>query len=76
MFKTFRTKEFKRAGRFYKEEIKNNYRNFVIAISTALMWSGLVVVQPYFIKRIIDDSIIPNRPALLATFLSFVDLAG
>ena len=76
MFKTFRTKEFKRAGRFYKEEIKNNYRNFVIAISTALMWSGLVVVQPYFIKRIIDDSIIPNRPALLATFLSFVVLAG
>jgi len=76
MFKTFRTKEFKRAGRFYKEEIKNNYRNFAIAIFTALMWSGLVVVQPYFIKRIIDDSIIPNRPALLATFISFVVLAG
>lgn len=76
MFKTFKTEEFKRAGRFYRREIKNNYRNFIIAIFTALMWSGLVVVQPYLIKRIIDDSIIPNRPALMVTFLSFLLLAG
>ena len=76
MFKTFKTEEFKRAGRFYRQEIKNNYRNFLVAIITALMWSGLVVVQPYLIKRIIDDSIIPNRPALMVTFLSFLLLAG
>ena len=76
MFKTFKTEEFKRAGRFYRQEIKNNYRNFLVAIFTALMWSGLVVVQPYLIKRIIDDSIIPNRPALMVTFLSFLLLAG
>ena len=76
MFKTFKTEEFKRAGRFYRREIKNNYRNFTVAIVTALMWSGLVVVQPYLIKRIIDDSIIPNRPALMVTFLSFLLLAG
>ena len=76
MFKTFKTEEFKRAGRFYRREIKNNYRNFMVAIITALLWSGLVVVQPYLIKRIIDDSIIPNRPALMVTFLSFLLLAG
>ena len=76
MFKTFRTEEFKRAGRFYKQEIKNNYRNFLVAMFTALMWSGLVVVQPYLIKRIIDESIIPNRPALMVTLLSFLLLAG
>ncbi|RZP25851.1 MAG: ABC transporter ATP-binding protein [Candidatus Actinomarinales bacterium] len=76
MFKTFKTEEFRRAGRFYRQEIKNNYRNFLVAIITALMWSGLVVVQPYLIKRIIDDSIIPNRPALMVTFLSFLLLAG
>jgi len=76
MFKTFKTEEFKRAGRFYRREINNNYRNFMVAIITALLWSGLVVVQPYLIKRIIDDSIIPNRPALMVTFLSFLLLAG
>tara|TARA_B100000586_G_scaffold67606_2_gene47074 strand:+ start:338 stop:2095 length:1758 start_codon:yes stop_codon:yes gene_type:complete len=76
MFKTFKTEEFKRAGRFYKEEIKNNYKYFLLAIFSALTWSGLAVVQPYLIKRIIDDSIIPNRPAAMLTLLSFLLLAG
>jgi len=76
MFKTFKTEEFQRAGRFYKREIINNYKYFLVAISSALVWSGLVVIQPYLIKKIIDDSIIPNRPALMVALLSFVLLAG
>ena len=76
MFETFKTEEFRRAGRFYKKEIRKNYKYFLVAISSALIWSGLVVVQPYLIKKIIDDSIIPNRPALMVTLLSFILLAG
>ena len=76
MFKTFKTEEFRRAGRFFISEIKNNYRNFSIAIICALAWSGLVVVQPYLIKKVIDDSILPNRPELIITFLSYILLAG
>ena len=34
MFKTFKTEEFRRAGRFYKREIRNNYKYFLIAISS------------------------------------------
>ena len=76
MFKTFKTEEFRRAGRFFIGEIKNNYRNFSIAIACALAWSGLVVVQPYLIKKVIDDSILPNRPELIITLLSYILLAG
>ena len=76
MFKTFKTEEFRRAGRFYKREIRNNYKYFLIAMCSALIWSGLVVVQPYLIKKMIDDSIIPNRPALMVTLLSFLLLSG
>ena len=76
MFKTFKTEEFRRAGRFFISEIKNNYRNFSIAIICALAWSGLVVVQPYLIKKVIDDSILPNRPELMITLLSYILLAG
>ena len=76
MFKTFKTEEFRRAGRFFISEIKNNYRNFSIAIICALAWSGLVVVQPYLIKKVIDDSILPNRPELIITLLSYILLAG
>ena len=71
MFKVFKTPEFKKALNFYKVEIIENKRNFIIAL-----WCFLVVVQPYLIKIIIDDGIITGNQRNLIVLLSFMVLAG
>ena len=76
MFKVFKTPEFKKALNFYKVEIIENKRNFIIAMSSAVLWCFLVVVQPYLIKIIIDDGIITGNQRNLIVLLSFMVLAG
>ena len=76
MFKVFKTPEFKKALNFYKEEIIDNKRNFVIAMSSAVLWCFLVVVQPYLIKIIIDDGIVTGNQRNLIILISFMILAG
>ena len=76
MFKVFKTPEFKKALNFYKAEIIENKRNFIIAMSSAVLWCFLVVVQPYLIKIIIDDGIITGNQRNLIVLISFMVLAG
>ena len=76
MFKVFKTPEFKKALNFYKAEIIDNKRNFVIAMSSAVLWCFLVVVQPYLIKIIIDDGIVTGNQRNLIILISFMILAG
>jgi len=76
MFKVFKTPEFKKALNFYKAEIIENKRNFIIAMSSAVLWCFLVVVQPYLIKIIIDDGIVTGNQRNLIVLISFMVLAG
>ena len=76
MFKVFKTSEFKKALNFYKAEIIENKRNFIIAMSSAVLWCFLVVVQPYLIKIIIDDGIVTGNQRNLIVLISFMVLAG
>tara|TARA_B100001057_G_scaffold231968_1_gene232189 strand:- start:4071 stop:5888 length:1818 start_codon:yes stop_codon:yes gene_type:complete len=76
MFKVFKTPEFKKAINFYKAEITDNKRNFIIAMSSAVLWCFLVVVQPYLIKIIIDDGIVTGNQRNLIILISFMILAG
>ena len=76
MFKVFKTPEFKKALNFYKAEIIDNKRNFIIAMSSAVLWCFLVVVQPYLIKIIIDDGIVTGNQRNLIILISFMILAG
>ncbi len=76
MFKVFKTPEFKKAINFYKTEIIENKRNFIIAMSSAVLWCFLVVVQPYLIKIIIDDGIVTGNQRNLIVLISFMLLAG
>ena len=76
MFKVFKTPEFKKALNFYKAEIIDNKRNFIIAMSSAVLWCFLVVVQPYLIKIIIDDGIVTGNQRNLVILISFMILAG
>ena len=76
MFKVFKTPEFKKALNFYKAEIIENKRNFIIAMSSAVLWCFLVVVQPYLIKIIIDDGIVTGNQRNLIILISFMILAG
>ena len=76
MFKIFKTPEFKKALNFYKSEIIENKRNFIIAMSSAVLWCFLVVVQPYLIKIIIDDGIVTGNQRNLIVLISFMVLAG
>ena len=76
MFKVFKTPEFKKALNFYKAEIIENKRNFIIAMSSAVLWCFLVVVQPYLIKIIIDDGIVTGNQRNLIVLISFMILAG
>ena len=72
MFKIFKTPEFKKAVNFYKDGIKENRKSFVISMGSAVVWCFLIVIQPYIIKRIIDDAIVlENRQMLI-----FLDLFG
>ena len=56
MFKIFKTPEFKKAINFYKDGIKENRKSFLISMGSAVVWCFLIVIQPYIIKRIIDDA--------------------
>ncbi len=76
MFKVFKTPEFKKALNFYKAEIIENKRNFIIAMSSAVLWCFLVVIQPYLIKIIIDEGIITGNQRILIVLISFMVLAG
>ena len=76
MFKVFKTPEFKKALNFYKAEIIENKKNFIIAMSSAVLWCFLVVIQPYLIKIIIDDGIVTGNQRNLIVLISFMVLAG
>ena len=76
MFKVFKTPEFKKALNFYKAEIIENKRNFIIAMSSAVLWCFLVVIQPYLIKVIIDEGIVTGNQRNLIILISFMILAG
>ena len=76
MFKVFKTSEFKKALNFYKAEIIENKRNFIIAMSSAVLWCFLVVIQPYLIKVIIDEGIVTGNQRNLIILISFMILAG
>ena len=76
MFKVFKTPEFKKALNFYKAEIIENKKNFIIAMPSAVLWCFLVVIQPYLIKIIIDEGIITGNQRNLIVLISFMVLAG
>ena len=76
MFKVFKTPEFKKALNFYRTEIIENKRNFIIAMSSAVLWCFLVVIQPYLIKIIIDEGIVTGNQRNLIILISFMVLAG
>tara|TARA_Y100000768_G_scaffold69568_1_gene48900 strand:+ start:1011 stop:2771 length:1761 start_codon:yes stop_codon:yes gene_type:complete len=76
MFKVFKTPEFKKALNFYRAEIIDNKRNFIIAMSSAVLWCFLVVVQPYLMKIIIDEGIVTGNQRILIILISFMVLAG
>ncbi len=76
MFKVFKTPEFKKALGFYTESIKENKKNFIISMASATAWVFLVIVQPYLIKRIIDDGIVSGNQSILIILISFMVIAG
>ena len=76
MFDVFKTAEFKRALKFYIEEVKNNSKHFLISMCSAVIWCFLVVLHPYFIKRIVDDGIVANNQQTIVVFISFLIVIG
>ena len=76
MFKFFKTPEFKKAIAFFVEGIKENKKSFYISNTSALLWCFLVIVQPYLIKRIIDDGIVADNQRAIIVFISFMVIAG
>ena len=76
MFKVFKTPEFKKAIAFFVEGIKENKKSFFISNSSALLWCFLVIIQPYLIKRIIDDGIVAENQRAVIVFISFMVIAG
>ena len=76
MFKVFKTPEFKKAISFFIEGIKENKKSFFISNASALLWCFLVIIQPYLIKRIIDDGIVADNERSVIVFISFMVLAG
>ncbi len=76
MFKVFKTPEFKKAIAFFVEGVKENKKSFYISNTSALLWCFLVIVQPYLIKRIIDDGIVADNQRAIIVFISFMVIAG
>ena len=76
MFNVFKTPEFKKAISFFIEGIKENKKSFFISNSSALLWCFLVIIQPYLIKRIIDDGIVADNQRAVIVFISFMVIAG
>jgi len=69
MFKVFKTPEFKKAISFFVEGIKENKKSFYISNISALLWCFLVIIQPYLIKRIIDDGIVAENQRAVIVFI-------
>src|SRR5210317_1072070 len=76
MFKVFKTPEFRKAISFFVEGIKENKKSFYISNISALLWCFLVIIQPYLIKRIIDDGIVAENQRAVILFVSFMIIAG
>ena len=76
MFNVFKTPEFKKALKFYKEGISENKRSFVLSMLSAVVWCFLIVIQPYIIKRIIDDGIVGQNSQILIVLISFMLIIG
>ena len=76
MFDVFKTSEFKKALRFYIEEVKNNRKHFLISMFSAIIWCFLVILHPYLIKRIVDDGIVASDQQVIIVFLSFLVAIG
>ena len=76
MFDVFKTPEFKKALRFYIEEVKNNKKHFLISMFSAIIWCFLVILHPYLIKRIVDDGIVASNQQVIIVFLSFLIAIG
>ena len=76
MFNVFKTPEFKKALRFYIEEVKNNRKHFLISMFSAIIWCFLVILHPYLIKRIVDDGIVASDQQVIIVFLSFLIAIG
>ena len=69
MFDVFKTPEFKKALRFYLEEVRNNKKHFLISMFSAIIWCFLVILHPYLIKRIVDDGIVASNQQVIIVFL-------
>ena len=76
MFNVFKTPEFKKALSFYKEGVKENKRSFIVSMLSAVVWCFLIVIQPYIIKRIIDDGIVEQNQQILIVLISFMLIIG
>ena len=76
MFNVFKTPEFKKALKFYKEGVKENKRSFIISMLSAVVWCFLIVIQPYLIKRIIDEGIVEQDRQILIVLISFMLIIG
>ena len=76
MFNVFKTPEFKKALKFYKEGVAENKRSFVVSMLSAVVWCFLIVIQPYIIKRIIDDGIVGQNSQILIVLISFMLIIG
>ena len=76
MFNVFKTPEFKKALTFYKEGVKENKRSFIVSMLSAVVWCFLIVVQPYIIKRIIDEGIVEQNQQILIVLISFMLIIG
>ena len=76
MFNVFKTPEFKKALKFYKEGIAENKKSFVVSMLSAVIWCFLIVIQPYIIKRIIDDGIVGQNSQILIVLISFMLIIG
>ena len=76
MFNVFKTPEFKKALSFYKEGVKENKRSFLVSMLSAVVWCFLIVIQPYIIKRIIDDGIVGQNQQILIVLISFMLIIG
>ncbi|MDC3231068.1 ABC transporter ATP-binding protein/permease [Acidimicrobiia bacterium] len=76
MFNVFKTPEFKKALSFYKQGVKENKRSFIVSMFSAVVWCFLIVIQPYIIKRIIDEGIVEQNQQILIVLISFMLIIG
>ena len=61
---------------FYKQGVKENKRSFIVSMLSAVVWCFLIVIQPYIIKRIIDEGIVEQNQQILIVLISFMLIIG